>query len=43
MKKSLALVIAILAITACSKNQEKKTIAITGIDSTLRPGNDFFK
>ncbi|MBU0940129.1 MAG: M13 family metallopeptidase [Bacteroidetes bacterium] len=43
MKKSLALVIAILAITACSKNKEKKTIAITGIDSTLRPGNDFFK
>lgn len=44
MKKTLALVIAILSITACSKkNQERKIVAITGIDSTLRPGNDFFK
>ncbi|WP_026707753.1 M13 family metallopeptidase [Flavobacterium frigidarium] len=44
MKKTLALVIAILAITACSKkNQERKIVTITGIDSTLRPGNDFFK
>ena len=44
MKKSLTLVVAILAITACSKkNHEQKSVAITGIDSTLRPGNDFFK
>ncbi|TCK53001.1 putative endopeptidase [Flavobacterium sp. 90] len=37
------LFIAFLALTACSKHQEKKNIAITGIDSTLRPGDDFFK
>ncbi|MCP2028801.1 putative endopeptidase [Flavobacterium sp. HSC-32F16] len=43
MKKSLMLFIAFLALTACSKHQKKKNIAITGIDSTLRPGNDFFK
>ncbi|MCD0465245.1 M13 family metallopeptidase [Flavobacterium sp. ENC] len=43
MKNSLLLFIACFAFTACSKHQEKKNIAITGIDSTLRPGNDFFK
>lgn len=44
MKNTLALVIAVLTFTACSKkNQERKIVAITGIDSTLRPGNDFFK
>jgi len=43
MKKSIILFIAFLAFTACSKHQEKKNIAITGIDSTLQPGNDFFK
>jgi putative endopeptidase len=43
MKNSLMLFIAFLAFTACSKHQEKKIITITGIDSTLRPGNDFFK
>lgn len=43
MKKTLMLFIAFLAFTACSKHEGKKTAAITGIDSTLRPGNDFFK
>ncbi|MEZ0130200.1 M13 family peptidase, partial [Flavobacterium sp. LBUM151] len=43
MKNSLMLFIAFLAFTACSKHEGKKNIAITGIDSTLRPGNDFFK
>ncbi|WP_337968786.1 M13 family metallopeptidase [uncultured Flavobacterium sp.] len=43
MKNSVMLFIAFLALTACSKHQEKKNIAITGIDSTLRPGDDFFK
>jgi putative endopeptidase len=43
MKNSLVLFIAFLAFTACSKHEAKKNIAITGIDSTLRPGNDFFK
>ncbi|MDQ6472459.1 M13 family metallopeptidase [Flavobacterium sp. LHD-80] len=43
MKKSLVLFTVFLAFTACSKHQEKKNVAITGIDSTLTPGNDFFK
>ncbi len=43
MKKSLLLFIAFLAFTACSKQHEKKNVAITGIDSTLRPGDDFFR
>lgn len=43
MKNSLMLFVAFLTLTACSKHQEKKNIAITGIDSTLRPGDDFFK
>ncbi|OXG00761.1 putative endopeptidase [Flavobacterium araucananum] len=43
MKKSLIPFIVLLAFTACSKHQAKKNIAITGIDSTLRPGDDFFK
>ncbi|WP_026730506.1 M13 family metallopeptidase [Flavobacterium denitrificans] len=43
MKNSLMLFIAFLAFTACSKHPAKKDVAITGIDSTLRPGNDFFR
>ena len=43
MKNSLILFIAFLSLTSCSKHQEKKNIAITGIDSTLRPGDDFFR
>ncbi|WJS96568.1 M13 family metallopeptidase [Flavobacterium johnsoniae] len=43
MKKSLLLFIVFLALTACSKHERKKNIAITGIDSTLRPGDDFFR
>lgn len=43
MRKSLLLFIAFLAFTACSKHERKKNVAITGIDSTLRPGDDFFK
>jgi len=43
MKNSLLLFIAFLALTACSKHQQKKDITITGIDSTLKPGDDFFK
>tara|TARA_R110000868_G_scaffold331626_1_gene592633 strand:- start:174 stop:662 length:489 start_codon:yes stop_codon:yes gene_type:complete len=43
MKKSLVLFVVFLAFVACSKNKEKKAVAITGIDSTLRPGDDFFK
>jgi putative endopeptidase len=43
MKKSLLLFVSFLALLSCSKKQENKTIAITGIDSTLKPGDDFFK
>ena len=43
MKKLLLLFTAFLALSACSKHQEKKTTPITGIDSTIVPGNDFFK
>jgi putative endopeptidase len=43
MKNSLLLFVVFLALTACSKNKEKKAVALTGIDSTLRPGDDFFK
>ncbi|KAF2331988.1 M13 family metallopeptidase [Flavobacterium daemonense] len=43
MKKSLLLFTAFLALTACSKHEGKKNTAITGIDSTLKPGNDFFR
>ena len=43
MKKSLLLFVSFLALLSCSKKQENKTIVITGIDSTLKPGDDFFK
>ncbi|WP_115889575.1 M13 family metallopeptidase [Flavobacterium cutihirudinis] len=43
MKKPLMLFIVFLAFAACSKHQDKKNVAITGIDSTLVAGNDFFK
>jgi len=37
------LFIALLAFTACSKHPGEKNVAITGIDSTLRPGDNFFR
>ena len=43
MKNSLMFFLAFLAFTACSKHEGKKNVTITGIDSTLRPGDDFFK
>ncbi|MFH7012812.1 M13 family metallopeptidase [Flavobacterium sp. FlaQc-52] len=43
MKNSLLLFIAFLAFSSCSKHQGEKNVVITGIDSTLRPGDDFFK
>jgi putative endopeptidase len=43
MKNSLILFITLLTFAACSKHQGKKNVAITGIDSTLNPGDDFFR
>jgi putative endopeptidase len=43
MKNSLLLFIALFAFAACSKHPEKKEGTITGIDSTLRPGDNFFR
>ena len=43
MKNSILLFVAFLVFTACSKHEKEKNVAITGIDSTLRPGDDFFK
>ena len=43
MKKTLLLFIALLAFTACSKHPGEKNVVITGIDSTLRPGDNFFR
>jgi len=43
MKNSIMLFIALLAFTACSKHPGEKNVAITGIDSTLRPGDNFFR
>jgi putative endopeptidase len=43
MKNSVILFIVFLAVVACSSPPEKKFVAITGIDSTLRPGDNFFR
>ncbi len=43
MKNSFKLLIALLTFTACSKQAENKNDAITGIDFTMRPGDDFFR
>ncbi|WP_026451987.1 M13 family metallopeptidase [Aequorivita capsosiphonis] len=43
MKNSVILLITIFAITACSNPPKKEIVPITGIDSTLRPGDNFFR
>ncbi|MBC7846306.1 MAG: M13 family metallopeptidase [Flavobacterium sp.] len=43
MKNLLLLFILIFAFASCSKHPEKNNVSITGIDSTLRPGNHFFR
>ncbi|MGM5470312.1 M13 family metallopeptidase [Flavobacteriaceae bacterium LMO-SS05] len=43
MKHLLTLFIALLTLTACTKPSEKKIIEITGIDTTVRPGDNFFR
>lgn len=43
MKNLLFLFIALLVFGACSNQPEKKIVEITGIDSTLTPGDNFFR
>jgi putative endopeptidase len=43
MKQLLTIVLAALTVVACSKRPEKKFIEITGIDNTVRPGNNFYR
>jgi putative endopeptidase len=43
MKNLLMLFTVILALAACSKHTLKNNAIITGIDSTLRPGDNFFR
>ena len=43
MKKLLFPFIAVLLFGACKNSSEKKLVEITGIDSSLRPGDNFFK
>ena len=33
----------LLTLTACTEKPEKKYIEITGIDNTIRPGDNFFR
>ena len=45
MKQILMIFVTLLTLASCtnSKSSEKKIIAITGIDSTLRPGDNFYR
>lgn len=43
MKKIVLLLVALLAFAAYSKHPRKNNVALTGIDSTLRPGADFYR
>ncbi|MCG2418390.1 M13 family metallopeptidase [Aequorivita sp. F47161] len=43
MKNIIILLIAYIAVASCSTPSEKEIVAITGIDSTLRPGDNFFR
>jgi putative endopeptidase len=43
MKQLLTIVLAALTVVACSKRPEKKFIEITGIDNTVRPGDNFYR
>ena len=43
MKKLLIPFVAALSLAACTTRPEKKLIEITGIDSSLSPGDDFFR
>ncbi len=42
--KNLSIVfLALLSLVACTKQREDKNVQITGIDPTLRPGDNFFR
>jgi putative endopeptidase len=43
MKQLLTIVLAALTLVACSERPEKKFIEITGIDNTVRPGDNFYR
>jgi putative endopeptidase len=43
MKNLIIVFIAFIAVASCSTPSEKEIVAITGIDSTLRPGDNFFR
>ena len=43
MKQLLTLLIAALTLAACAPRLEKKYTEITGIDNTLRPGDNFYR
>ena len=42
MKNFFFLFIALLSLAACNTSSDKKFVAIQGIDSTLKPGDNFF-
>jgi len=43
MKTSLSICLLLLTLAACSNPPEKHFIEITGIDNTMRPGDNFFR
>jgi putative endopeptidase len=43
MKQIVILALAVLTIAACSIRPEKKFTEITGIDNTVRPGDNFYR
>lgn len=43
MKQVLTLFITLLTLAACTNPPEKKLIEITGIDATVRPGDNFYR
>lgn len=42
MKKSYFFFVALLSLAACNTHSDKKIVEIQGIDSTLKPGDNFF-
>ncbi|HVT85965.1 MAG TPA: M13 family metallopeptidase [Chitinophagaceae bacterium] len=42
MKNFFSFFLALLSLTACNTSTEKKFVDITGIDSTVKPGDNFF-